>query len=65
MLEGKCNYTYISNTIATYYSEPEAVQTDKGSVSNDTVKGAYKDDDTKYSLKNLLKRQEQEGRHEI
>ena len=65
VLEGRCNYTYISNTIATYYSEPKAAQKDTGSVSNNTVKGAYKDDDTKYSLKNLLKRQEQEGRHEI
>ena len=28
------------------------------------VSGAYKDDDSKYSLKNLLKRQETEAGHE-
>ena len=65
VLAGKCNYTYISNTIATYYTEPVTTQTDTESTTSDTVHGVYKDDDAKYSLNYLLKRQEREVRHEI
>ena len=65
VLAGKCNYTYISNTIATYYTESAIAQAHTESTPSDTVHGVYKDDDAKYSLNYLLKRQEREVRHEI
>ncbi|MGM9767283.1 MAG: IS21 family transposase [Candidatus Cryptobacteroides sp.] len=64
VLHGKCNYTYISNTIS-MYADPVAEKVDR---TNSTLKprnkdtvvtGIYKDDDEKYSLQNLLKRQEE------
>jgi len=64
ILYGKCNYTYIANTISTY-AEPAAKPVDRSGsslkpVNKDTVvTGIYKDDDEKYSLQNLLKRQEE------
>ncbi len=65
VLHGKCNYTYISNTISMYVSPDETSAVDRLSsslkpINSDTVAtGIYKDDDTKYSLENLLKRQEE------
>ena len=68
VLAGKCNYSYICNTISTYYTEPaqktSEQDTQKTSVKASAVSGTYKDDDSKYSLKNLLKRQETEVGHE-
>ena len=68
VLAGKCNYSYICNTISTYYTEPaqktSEQDTQKTSVKASAVSGTYKDDDSKYSLKNLLKRQETEVSHE-
>ena len=66
ILHGKCSYTYIANTISMYAnSAPEPVDRTESSLRSadeDAVAtGAYKDDDDKYSLKNLLKRQEEGG----
>lgn len=66
LLAGKCNYSYVANTIATYHTVPKK-KPDQPSLDNpkspSPVSGIYKDDDSSYSLKNLLKRQE-EGHHE-
>lgn len=64
ILHGKCNYTYISNTISMYAKPtPEPMDTSGSSLKpvnkGVVVTGVYKDDDEKYSLKNLLKRQEE------
>ncbi len=66
ILCGKCNYTYIANTISMYARPAEEPKVDrmssslKPAASKDTVvTGIYKDDDSKYSLENLLKRQEE------
>ena len=65
ILHGKCNYTYISNTISMYARTDAEQPVDRMSrtlkpVARDTVvTGIYKDDDSKYSLENLLKRQEE------
>ena len=40
---------------------PQSKPKDKAATA---VSGTYKDDDSKYSLKNLLKRQETEGGYE-
>ena len=54
VLHGKCNYTYISNTISMYVSPDETSSVDRLSnslkpINSDTVvTGIYKDDDTKY-----------------
>ena len=66
ILHGKCNYTYISDTISMYAKPaPEPVDrlssTLKPANKDAVVTGIYKDDDDKYSLQNLLKRQEEGG----
>lgn len=64
---GRCNYSYICNTISTYHKEPLQSTMPQSSPNEDAataVSGAYKDDDSKYSLKNLLKRQETEAGNE-
>ena len=58
LVNGKCNYTYISNTITSYIKQ----ETEEGAVEEcpqleTAVVGVYKDDDAKYSIQNLLKRQ--------
>lgn len=66
LVYGKCNYTYITNTITSYIEpNPEAAsraaatsephRTKASSIST----GTYKDDDSQYSIQNLLKRQEE------
>ena len=63
ILAGKCNYSYICNTVSTYHKD--AATQNKHESSNQTVaSGTYKDDDSKYSIKNLLKHQESEAGHE-
>lgn len=68
MLAGKCNCSYICNTISAYHKEPvqkALVQDDqRASKTLTPVSGTYKDDDSRYSLKNLLQRQEMEASHE-
>lgn len=67
VLAGRCNYSYICNTISTYHKEPLQSTMPQSSPNEDAataVSGAYKDDDSKYSLKNLLKRQETEAGNE-
>ena len=67
VLAGKCNYSYICNTISTYHKEPVQNATPQSKPKEEAataVSGTYKDDDSKYSLKNLLKRQETEGGYE-
>lgn len=65
ILHGKCNYTYIANTISMYAKPAAEPPVDRMSstlkpVAKDTVvTGIYKDDDSKYSLESLLKRQEE------
>ena len=67
VLAGKCNYSYICNTISTYHKEPpkDTPSQNKSKESpSSSISGTYKDDDSKYSLKNLLKRQETEAGNE-
>ena len=60
LIYGKCNYTYITNTI-TGYIEPEGKNRKAIKQQNQEtpVTGTYKDDDSEYSLQNLLRRQEE------
>ena len=69
ILAGRCNYSYVANTIATYDRKPDREQCSSPSgnsrrESRKPVTGAYKDDDAKYTLENLLKKQSQEAHHE-
>ena len=67
VLAGRCNYSYICNTISTYHKEPTQSTVPQSKIKEEdaaAVSGTYKDDDSKYSLKNLLKRQETEAGHE-
>ena len=67
VLAGKCNYSYICNTISTYHKAPSqspAPQSESNKNISAAISGTYKDDDSKYSLKNLLKRQEMEDGYE-
>ena len=61
---GKCNYSYVSNTISTYHTETAPVVAETIPTDTEPVTGRYKDDDSQYSLKNLLMRQEKEAHHE-
>lgn len=67
ILAGKCNYSYIANTIATY-DVPGAAGQPKSIPASRSIKtpvtGTYKDDDARYSLESLLDRQNQEADHE-
>ena len=65
ILNGRCNYTYVSNTIS-MFANPKAKQpldrmsnTLKPMNKDGVVTGIYKDEDAQYSLENLLKRQEE------
>lgn len=65
VLAGKCNYSYICNTISTYHKPTQSTAPqNKAQKVEEAVSGAYKDDDSKYSLRNLLKRQETEAGYE-
>src|SRR5699024_4652242 len=67
VLAGKCNYSYICNTISTYHKAPlqsSAPQSESNKNISASISGTYKDDDSKYSLRNLLKLQETEGGYE-
>ena len=67
ILERLWIHSYICNTISTYHKEPLQSTMPQSSPNEDAataVSGAYKDDDSKYSLKNLLKRQETEAGNE-
>ncbi len=63
VLYGKCSYNYVSNTIS-MYAHPGATKVDRMAASlkpvdySQIVTGTYKDDDSQYSLENLLKKQE-------
>ena len=61
---GKCNYSYVSNTVSTYHTETKPDAMDVSPENQEAVTGRYKDDDSQYSLKNLLMRQEKEAHHE-
>ena len=62
VLYGKCSYNYVSNTISVY-AHPGADKVDRMATSlkpvddSKVITGAYKDDDSQYSLENLLKKQ--------
>jgi transposase len=57
LLAGRCNYSYIANTIATYDVRQNTAP-DQAAQPSDTIKGTYKDNDASYSLESLLSRQE-------
>ena len=62
ILNGKCNYTYISNTISMFAEsnnkDAEDIQKDiKATPDTEPTTGIYKDDDAQYSLDNLLRKQ--------
>ncbi len=58
ILHEKCTYTYIANTIKAYTPEEKPVRTELCKPREvEPVTGTYKDDDSQYSLSNLLKRQ--------
>jgi hypothetical protein len=62
VLYGKCSYNYVSNTISVY-AHPGADKVDRMAASlkpvdeGQIVTGVYKDDDSLYSLENLLRKQ--------
>ena len=59
---GKCSYNYVSNTIS-MYAHPGADKVDRMITSlkpvddSRIITGTYKDDDSRYSLENLLRKQ--------
>ena len=63
LLYGKCSYNYISNTVSVY-AHPAEKKIDRMASAlkpvDDSliVSGVYKDDDSQYSLKHLLRKQE-------
>ena len=63
--DGKASYNYITNTISLYADTRKSFKPDrlvnhlKPINRSVVVSGIYKDDDSKYSLENLLKRQEE------
>ena len=60
-------YSYICNTVSAYHKEPlqnPSPQSKRKEDAATTISGTYKDDDSKYSLRNLLKRQETEAGNE-
>ena len=57
LLNNRCNYTYISNNIASYYTPPSKEAEEVNDVKEEPS-GKYKDDDSFYSLDSLLKAQE-------
>lgn len=63
ILSGKCSYTYIANTIPSYVQSLPKVGRLYSSLKplepSAAVTGTYKDDDDKYSLSSLLRRQEE------
>ena len=61
---GKCSYSYVSNTVSTYHTEITPAVTKPSQDEAVSVTGRYKDDDSQYSLRNLLMRQETEAHHE-
>jgi len=62
---GKCNYSYVSNTVSTYYTKPNIEEPKiKPVLTSTQVTGRYKDDDSQYSLTSLLMKQEMENHHE-
>lgn len=64
VLAGKCNYTYVANTIASYgpQGRPDAFEASRLKPMDDRpVTGTFKDDDSRYTFENLLRRQEEGG----
>lgn len=59
---GRCNYTYICNTITAYIEEAKPQMKKKSTEAATNTSGTFKDDDSRYSLKSLIHRQE--ARHE-
>lgn len=64
VLAGRCNYTYVSNTISAY-SVGDNRKTDMPETvceaHETSVTGRFKDDDSKYSMESLLRNQEHGG----
>ncbi len=60
----RCNYTYINNTVSMYHkpkiNQPPVLQPQE---RNEVNTGKYKDNDSKYSLKNLLAQQNMEVKY--
>ena len=57
ILYGKCSYNYVSTTVSSFVTLEKPLN---HKVASETVAsfGEYKDDDSQYSLENLLKKQE-------
>ena len=65
ILHGKCNYTYVANTVSSYAGKEEtrkSMPAKRPADAKMAAEGIYKDDDDKYSLKNLLRQQEEGDR---
>lgn len=60
LLRGRCNYTYIANTIASYKIEGSDSHKEPCEEA-ESLTGVFKDDDSRYSLRNLLQKQEEGG----
>lgn len=61
VIAGKCNYSYVANTISSYAScKANDGQESQRREPNAPATGAYKDDASKYSIENLLGRQNRE-----
>ena len=57
ILYGKCSYNYVSTTVSSFITL-DSPQDQKLTSETSAPFGEYKDDDTQYSLENLLKKQE-------
>ena len=55
----RCNYTYISNTISAFQSVETEEKPKDTKQAQPAARGIYQDDDSRYSLENLLKNQEE------
>lgn len=61
VIRGSCSYTYIKNTITTFYDIGEEIKIAQGITNEPAIKRTYKSDDTQFSLSTLLKKQEVEN----
>ena len=61
----KCNYSYVCNTITAFYKKAGPGTDPASNGAEKAPSGRYKDDDSKYSLQNLLMKQKKgDGREE-
>lgn len=61
---GKCNYSYVANTITTFVTETSADNMQINiaySKKTEDVSGTFKDDDSQYSIEKLIEKQNEGG----